>query len=183
MLARHICMRYVKLAYSCDQKWKSFDETKRGGYCQQCQKEVIDYTNMSLGDVLMAIRNRPGGCGRFAIEHTDPNIITEIRIPRPLFSWAASLSLLVGIGNTSAIAQAETKTEQAIVSPSPLNIPVDHNNPQRICPKSTNTYNSAETVHKSRRPKRRLYISRRFPFVHYRRPRMGKFKPMGCPKF
>ena len=93
-------MRYVQLEFYYDQNNENFDKTSLGGFCTSCSKEVIDYSDMSLDQVKKHINLRPGGCGKFNSEHTDPNLIAELKAPKTCFASGMSLTFLFGIHYT-----------------------------------------------------------------------------------
>jgi len=168
-------MKHVQLKFNCDQPWESFDKTSDGGFCQSCEKNVVDYTQMSFNEVKKAIKNRPGGCGRFAAHHTDPAFIAEIRIPKPKFAWAAGVFILLGSTPFSALAQEKPAIIQVEPSDVDQQIPHAHNNSQKICPAGSQLEIEKSDQAKHHRTRRILYINYRFPFIHYRRPRMGRY--------
>lgn len=50
----------------CAEKFESFSKTPMGGFCNSCQKEVIDFTQMSRSEVINYFStNRTSTCGRF----------------------------------------------------------------------------------------------------------------------
>lgn len=176
-------MKHAQLKFNCDQPWESFDKTPDGGFCQSCNKVVVDYTQMSINEVKEAIKKRPEGCGRFSAIHTDPAFITEIRIPKFKLAWAAGVSILLGSVPLNSFSQVKPNVVQVESDGVSTQIPKNHQNPKQICPIESQPLTTESRKVKHYKPRRVLYVNYRFPFVHYRRPRMGKFKPMGCPKF
>jgi CarboxypepD_reg-like domain len=60
--------RNVSLSISkpCSEKFGEFQKTSTGGFCNLCQKEVVDFTNMSDGEILQYFKNgQKNTCGRF----------------------------------------------------------------------------------------------------------------------
>jgi len=50
----------------CSEKFDQFSPTSSGGFCQSCQKEVVDFTGMSEGEIQQYIKaNGKLSCGRF----------------------------------------------------------------------------------------------------------------------
>ncbi|MCB0847413.1 MAG: hypothetical protein KDE26_29385, partial [Bacteroidetes bacterium] len=50
----------------CSEQFENFQPTHAGGFCQSCQKEVIDFTQMSDREILLYFENRSQKtCGRF----------------------------------------------------------------------------------------------------------------------
>lgn len=51
----------------CSESFDKFEPTKAGGFCQNCQKEVIDFTSMTDAEVLRYFKEKQGKtCGYFA---------------------------------------------------------------------------------------------------------------------
>lgn len=51
----------------CEENYNVFPKTSKGGYCSSCTKEVIDFTQMSEGQVIDYFQNQfsKDTCGRF----------------------------------------------------------------------------------------------------------------------
>jgi len=50
----------------CSESFDQFESTKAGGFCQNCQKEVIDFTSMTDAEVLRYFKEKQGKtCGYF----------------------------------------------------------------------------------------------------------------------
>ncbi|MEO9893232.1 carboxypeptidase-like regulatory domain-containing protein [Aurantibacter sp.] len=50
----------------CLEKFDNFNVTKKGGFCESCQKEVIDFTNLSDNDLIEQLHSNTNKiCGRF----------------------------------------------------------------------------------------------------------------------
>jgi hypothetical protein len=53
----------------CTEKWSDFTSTAQGGFCSACQKEVIDFTQMSDSEILNYISGKHARvCGKFRPE-------------------------------------------------------------------------------------------------------------------
>ena len=51
----------------CKEEFSEFQPTQVGGFCNSCQKEVIDFTKMNEDEILLYFKNRPKNtCGRFS---------------------------------------------------------------------------------------------------------------------
>jgi hypothetical protein len=56
----------ISISKPCSERWNSFTPTSQGGFCSSCNKNVIDFTNKSDGDILNFIQNKTSHtCGRF----------------------------------------------------------------------------------------------------------------------
>lgn len=56
----------IAVTKPCHEKWSSFTKTSDGGFCDSCQKEVIDFTSWSDERIKQYFKNATGNtCGRF----------------------------------------------------------------------------------------------------------------------
>ncbi len=57
----------VSIKTPCSENYKNFAPTKAGGFCNSCEKEVIDFTNMNSEDIInyFKLKNTQNTCGRF----------------------------------------------------------------------------------------------------------------------
>lgn len=110
MSKKHI---HVTIAEPCHQNWESMDKSEKGKFCGSCQKQVIDFTNMSDSQ-LAAFFKKPGNgsvCGRFYNDQLDRQIdIPRKRIPwvKYFFQFALPAFLI------SAKASAQGKVKQPV---------------------------------------------------------------------
>lgn len=77
----------------CQENYNQFTSTKNGGFCNACEKEVIDFTVMSSGDIIKYFTSKSkekNTCGRFKTNQLN----THKLIPQQ----RKRLSLLSGIG-------------------------------------------------------------------------------------
>ncbi|MEM7375713.1 MAG: carboxypeptidase-like regulatory domain-containing protein [Bacteroidota bacterium] len=87
--------RNIKLSIDspCSENFSEFQQTKTGGFCQSCQKEVIDFTKMTDRELLQFFIDKPTNtCGRF--QQSQLKIYSEIIPPKkkwPLNGVAAGL--------------------------------------------------------------------------------------------
>jgi len=51
----------------CDENFNEFTPTKKGGFCDSCQKEVIDFTKMNSEEIINYFKNNlnQDTCGKF----------------------------------------------------------------------------------------------------------------------
>ncbi|RTQ44870.1 hypothetical protein EJV47_27070 [Hymenobacter gummosus] len=57
---------YLTIQAPCQEAWARMTPTACGRFCQSCQKEVLDFTDLAPADILAIVRSRPAGsvCGR-----------------------------------------------------------------------------------------------------------------------
>ncbi|MCB0853158.1 MAG: carboxypeptidase-like regulatory domain-containing protein [Bacteroidetes bacterium] len=105
----------------CSEQFENFQPTHAGGFSQSCQKEVIDFTQMSDREILRYFENRSQNtCGRF--HQTQLKTYAEaVPAPvKPAFHWLGagliSFSLLSFLPTKQSQAKAERpKTEIQII--------------------------------------------------------------------
>ncbi|MCU0392465.1 MAG: carboxypeptidase-like regulatory domain-containing protein [Thermoflexibacter sp.] len=102
----------------CSEKFDEFQATSAGGFCNLCQKEVIDFTNMSDSEVLAYFKNgKQNTCGRFrgsqlktySLEPTLPKGKWNFK---PFFAGLISFSLVSLLSTNSSYAQQQPTTIQ-----------------------------------------------------------------------
>lgn len=100
----------------CHENWNAFTPTLKGGFCQSCSKEVIDFTRYTDEQVKDYFKSRPQNtCGRFRPNQLKTYTLVEPKAT-PRLGW---LSLFLGgimLFFTSRFTQAQslpkTHTEQ-----------------------------------------------------------------------
>ncbi|WP_196888347.1 carboxypeptidase-like regulatory domain-containing protein [Aureivirga sp. CE67] len=74
----------ISIPQPCSEKFKNFTQTEKGGFCQSCQTEVIDFTKMSKEEIITFFQNKSSKntCGRFRKEDLD-FVLTETKKVKP----------------------------------------------------------------------------------------------------
>lgn len=75
----------------CSEDFNSFSPTKKGGFCNSCNKEVIDFTKMTSDEIITFLSKKKDVCGRFKNEQL--NATYELSTKRKSF-----FGYLSGIG-------------------------------------------------------------------------------------
>ncbi len=56
----------ISIKKPCSEKFNTFSKTELGGFCNACQKEVIDFTTMTATEINhFFLVSKPNTCGRF----------------------------------------------------------------------------------------------------------------------
>jgi len=104
----------------CTENWKAFTPTSTGGFCENCQKNVIDFTKMSEKEIIDFFEKKPAHtCGRFnpaQLKDYEKEILTKPQSKYQLLK-AGFLSLLLMGGGKELMAQqqrSKTNIEQSI---------------------------------------------------------------------
>ena len=152
----------ITLEFVCDQDWNAMTPTENGRYCAVCQKNVVDYSHLSLKELIL---EREGNelCGNFRIEQVNLDLIQPIEFPRPVKA-AVFLSLFSWMSNTSKLqANVPIKTKIELAETTITSTPIDS-------VKNTNIKqqeNKRVPMHRLFSTKKKIYFwSRKFPFIH-----------------
>jgi len=70
----------LSIAEPCHENWENMNPVEKGKFCGSCQKQVVDFSNMSDGQIAEFFKKPSTGsvCGRFLSDQLD----REIEIPR-----------------------------------------------------------------------------------------------------
>ncbi|MEM6806259.1 MAG: carboxypeptidase-like regulatory domain-containing protein [Bacteroidota bacterium] len=97
----------------CTENFDQFSPTEKGGFCQACQKEVIDFSQMSDAEILSYFKNREGkSCGYF---HTSQlKVYPEIASPKR--TWGAKFmgASLLGLSLFASFPQAQGQSSSEV---------------------------------------------------------------------
>src|SRR5688500_5230736 len=97
----------------CHENWDAMTPVEKGKFCGSCQKQVVDFSNMSDRQVAEFFKKPSIGsvCGRFMTDQLE----REIEIPKKRIPWFkyffqfALPAFLVYMNASSAIAQGKIK--------------------------------------------------------------------------
>jgi Secretion system C-terminal sorting domain len=75
----------LTIADPCHQNWDQMTQAEQGRYCASCQKQVVDFTNMSDSQLAAFFKKPTTGtvCGRFFQDQLE----RDIEIPRKRIPW------------------------------------------------------------------------------------------------
>lgn len=89
----------------CTQNWYSFPQNATGGFCSQCSKTVIDFTQLSDKELYQALQNAGKICGRFTQSQLNRDILNTNNQSLKLHKILAGLLIIgttqTGIANES----------------------------------------------------------------------------------
>ncbi len=173
-------------AGACREDWNAMPPVAEGRFCLKCRHAVMDFTGWDRRAVVAYKREHPEACGVYRPEHLEPHLVPLVELLSPKRGLlAAGLTL----GSVAVIAQ-DTRTPAPSEYTRPV-LPVDAPRAAQVveAPASPEelekemalfgTCVRQEPLAAPRtRPHRfhRLYVSKRFPFIHFRRRRlMGRF--------
>ena len=112
----------LKISEPCHESWNEMTNSEKGRFCQSCQKEVIDFTNLSDRAIAQTFKKAKGNiCGRFnnlqlnrSIAH-EPTLYqnTRLKVAGLMFSGLLMSSQLAG----QTTQNQPTNTEQTNQEP------------------------------------------------------------------
>jgi CarboxypepD_reg-like domain len=89
----------------CHENWDNMTPVQQGKFCDSCQKQVIDFSNMSDREIATFFKKPSTGsvCGRFMQDQLDKSIeIPKKRIPWVKYFFQISLPVFLASLKTSA---------------------------------------------------------------------------------
>ncbi|MEY2903346.1 MAG: hypothetical protein RLY89_2452 [Bacteroidota bacterium] len=113
----------IKIPTPCIQNWNSFPQNATGGYCSQCSKTVIDFTQLTDKELYQALAQQNPGkiCGRFTQSQINRDILfTNNQQSLKLNKILAGLLILgttqTGLANEAQAKANATKTPIEIIA-------------------------------------------------------------------
>jgi hypothetical protein len=98
----------------CHENWNTFTPTHKGGFCQSCSKEVIDFTQYTDEQVKDYFKSRPQNtCGRFRPNQLKTYMVIEPKAT-PRLGWLSLLLSGIMLFFTSRFTQAQSLPKPGI---------------------------------------------------------------------
>ena len=165
----------IVMTYSCNQNWDAMSPAKDGRHCKACMTTVIDFTKMTVPEIKKYSENKGSLCGSFTIKQLEPELIEVSSVFAPLKKYVIVLFTLIttellASNNQQSLNNTIEFTEIAHQNKKSLNTnenkTIEKNRSELI----TQSSNIGDYQYVNQAPKKRkkLYISKKFPFVHYR---------------
>ncbi len=83
----------ISIAEPCHENWDAMLEAEKGRFCLSCQKQVVDFSNMTDSEVIKFLGSNTGStCGRFMPDQLDRTITKP---KEAHFSWKYILRFLL----------------------------------------------------------------------------------------
>jgi hypothetical protein len=75
----------LEIADPCHENWNNMSPSDKGRFCDSCQKQVVDFTNMSDREIALFFKKPSTGsvCGRFMNDQLN----REMEIPKKRIPW------------------------------------------------------------------------------------------------
>jgi len=99
-------MKRIHLPHPCEADASVMSPTERGSFCSQCQKEVVDFTQMSDQQIMAFFKRNGRSCGKFRADQLDRPLAQNA--PKRHAAMLGGLMALATLGNiTPAMAQTD----------------------------------------------------------------------------
>ncbi|WP_439150878.1 carboxypeptidase-like regulatory domain-containing protein [Winogradskyella sp.] len=96
----------------CSENYDQFQPTKKGSFCDSCQKEVINFTKMNSEEIVTYFKTKSSQntCGRFSEQQLNSSFNTHKRSNYYSFFTGIAMAVLSFFSITLAEAQEQDKT-------------------------------------------------------------------------
>jgi hypothetical protein len=159
----------IVLEYACDQNWQDMKPTMNSRHCELCSKTVIDFRHKSITEIRKYSKGQENLCGHFTVEQLEPDLISFEKLVSPFRKYSVIILSFISIELAGAPSSKGTNKIKITQTISPIQKVefdnVNHNFQEDFYIKDKIEVIPIQEVSKKRR---RLYFSKRFPFIHYR---------------
>jgi hypothetical protein len=170
------------MRFSCPQRWEAMRPLPDGNrFCESCAKPVIDFTAWKDADLREWFTEHPDTCGHFRLEQVQPDMIevTLPAMPRDLMrgAFAALAALSLSTAAAQRVPNEPAPTEQVPVTDPDARFGPGYHEAvdEERCWMEKDPAPVAGPVKR----RTRLYLSKRFPFVHKAQMRRGRIRITG----
>ncbi len=109
-------IKHISIPQPCTQNWADMDVADEGWFCQNCQKNVVDFTGLTNNQIVEVLSSLGNTCGRFAngqLERVNAGLMPPQKISS--FSWTRFSIAAAFIGFVPFIkAEAQVKPSVSI---------------------------------------------------------------------
>src|SRR5690349_2668277 len=113
---------HLSIADPCHENWDNMTTAEQGRFCASCQKQVVDFTNMTDTQLADFFKTKSTGstCGRFY----DDQLNRNIQVPGKTIPWIKyffQIALPAFLMSAKASAQAKTgikNIDTTVINPS-----------------------------------------------------------------
>jgi hypothetical protein len=117
-------LKRISIPEPCHQPWQEMATVSGGRHCDSCCKTVVDFTEMSTGEVIKYLATAKNVCGRFT-DNQLPGLNQSVKLsnsPRKIWKYFGIAAVIAGIFSTIKV--------EAQVRKSPNNRHTKHLNVQ-----------------------------------------------------
>lgn len=169
-------VKYNHLGKICSQKYEDLQSNGKNKFCNHCQSQVIDFTQLSDNELISYFKTHQNVCGNFEIEQIAKPISFQYKSFKSiaLFIISSISTALYSKGlNTSSI--TKPKTEQLPFVNKSDNVLIE---PLDTIKHKKKIDTNKTPLRRKFKKRRRIYLSSRFPFIF-----RGRRKLLGCMNF
>ena len=114
----------LHIAQPCAESWATMTPASGGRHCAACQKTVVDFTQKTDAEILVALRRAAGEtCGRLRADQVGRALIAPSSAPR----WRAWLGAVLALGGALGAGQAAAQARtNYYAGPQPAASPTGH---------------------------------------------------------
>lgn len=103
----------VSIKNPCSEKFDGFKATKDGGFCDVCQREVIDFTKMTDSEIIAYFQsNQKKTCGKFS--ESQLKTYKHLPVSRPKYNLKAIGLGLISFSLVSIFSMNTVKAQQTL---------------------------------------------------------------------
>jgi hypothetical protein len=116
-MSKHI---QLSITDPCHENWDNMTQAEQGRFCGSCQKQVVDFTNMSDSQLAAFFKKPSTGsvCGRFFQDQLE----RDVEIPKKRIPWVKyffQIALPAFLMSAKASAQGEVRVKKADITVAP----------------------------------------------------------------
>lgn len=112
----------IRIDNPCSENWEQMLESENGKFCQNCSKNVIDFTTLTDKQIIDIVSKSSGrSCGRLTNNQLNRTIYDKQEVAYPtLFSKIAASFLLVSLTQNSTASPVKKWATNFVSSPSEI---------------------------------------------------------------
>lgn len=154
------------LSYKCHKSVSELSKQEMGLYCSSCSENIIDFRNKTKSEYEKIVAENKSGCGVFYDYQINDEYEIAVDLKKPIFIFSFLSALLF---SRTAFSQDSSATKTEYVQ---LENQSDSTLEQsKIDP--VKTKKEIRIINRKYKRqiigRRTLFVSRRFPFIHYKR--------------
>lgn len=109
----------ISIPEPCHEDWSKMTATQCGAFCNACQKEVVDFSQMSEAEIVDRLSNASGKvCGKIKTDKLDRELV-KYEPDQAWYSWkkwAVAAGVLLGVGDAKANIDTAPKPTDVVLT-------------------------------------------------------------------
>ncbi len=110
----------LSIAKPCTENWENMSKMEQGRFCENCQKQVLDFSSLSDAQVIETISKSRGTiCGRLSASQMNKTFASVQETPRnvPFYNKIAAGFLMLGFFENQALAASMNNELKQVATP------------------------------------------------------------------